>query len=575
MSQRTQHVVQRPQRTDHDIPVDATDEERLLYTKRRKLLARADWLGLAPLKDISMRFTENTDHIGKRRKVESSTSRKGRPAASHPIAPLFHKPAADHEYMMSGALRPGEIDIKIGTDALASQMHPSQRSPTAGGATGRLASTDLASMSEEPMLLDDNENDFDLAMITGLGRDVPAAELSEHRSSRTMASSQHGQEIVYARESPLGHSSEEEAGDVLNADEIEPTAQVSHVQQSIEYTPQQQDYLPHLPLQDARIEHHDGVWEVHTLSERETAQPHSHHQQLQPQEEEKRWQHFFDIAQDSIGPRSLAVRRSSMGISSSSAEFCRAISPGVEHNNPEQDQSMNQQARGLRQSSNSGINPNEGLGGSDSASLKQIKRLAAAPQLRSRPGDDEVKYDALWRRFIIGSDDGSGNESEHFGDTPMRGEKNDESLEEARASPTLAISGLGTSAESTMGDTLLMNDSASSAELIADVYPQYRPDMRAESSNPASDVNVVSEAAGTLGSDEIEDVRWPEDLVTVPTNMHAISASRLDPRRFKPPPKKQRYVERANARRRKARKPVRREYSVYDLIDSDGNSLPG
>jgi len=446
---------------------------------------------------------------------------------------------------------------------------------------------DLASMSEEPMLLDGNENDVDLARITDPVQDVLAEVTSNHGSGFTMLSNQQHQRAHFTSDSPLARMGNatpeyqvlrEELGNVLAEHSREPTTEDLEVKGPAKFPPQGNNYLAHSPVLDVDLELDEGIGEKYSSSEREIDQFHSNHQRpSQAEAEERRWQYLFNITQESVAPRSIAVQRSSMNTSSSDARSHRVILPEVEQGDTRHDRCAIQSVGGCQQVSNAQTSPNEAPAIAESASLKRIKRLATAPAPRSRPGHDEVKYDALWRRFIIGSDDGCDDESEHFGDTPVRGEKNDEFLEAARASPTLAISGLGTSAESTVGDTLFMNDSASSAKLVTAVHPQSGPDARTEGYHPASDVTVVSEAAGTLGSDEIEDVRWPEDRVTVPTNMHAISSSRLDPRRFKPPPKKQKqkYQERANARHRKVNKPVRRDDSVYDLVDSDGNSLPG
>ena len=127
------------------------EEERLLLAKRRNLLARTDWLGLnmqRPI-NISFRSSGDKDRIGKRRKVRSSTSRKGRPAAPRMVTPLFQQPFSPDVGAMGMPLEPEDIRIKIGTDALASQTQPSRRSHTPGRTSVRHPSTEFGPLSEE------------------------------------------------------------------------------------------------------------------------------------------------------------------------------------------------------------------------------------------------------------------------------------------------------------------------------------------------------------------------------------------------------------------------------------------
>lgn len=140
-------------------PATMTEEERLLLANRRRLLARSDWMGLAASRPAKFKFPSHRDkdRIGKRRKVEKSRVEQLRDPAPRPLSPVFQERHRPFEPLMSGALPQEEIDIKIGTDAFASQTQTIRPSVTPANTSMRPPSTVL---SEESMLLDVDTDGF-------------------------------------------------------------------------------------------------------------------------------------------------------------------------------------------------------------------------------------------------------------------------------------------------------------------------------------------------------------------------------------------------------------------------------
>lgn len=140
-------------------PANMTEEERLLLANRRRLLARSDWMGLAASRPAKFRFPSHSDkdRIGKRRKVEKSRVEQLRDPAPGPLSPIFQEKHRHFEPLMSGALPHEEIEIKIGTDAFASQTQTIRPSATPANTSMRPPSTVL---SEESMLLDVDTDGF-------------------------------------------------------------------------------------------------------------------------------------------------------------------------------------------------------------------------------------------------------------------------------------------------------------------------------------------------------------------------------------------------------------------------------
>ncbi|KAF2214750.1 hypothetical protein CERZMDRAFT_95140 [Cercospora zeae-maydis SCOH1-5] len=143
------------------MPAGATDDELRLRASRHHLLARRDWLGLAAARPLKLKFPANRDseRVGKRRKVKRfrddvQLSRHRR------VTPPFQHQERLFEPIMSGAIQNHDVQVKIGTDAFTSQTQRSRESQSPMNTSLRHPSTDLGSLPEEPMLMDEEDAGF-------------------------------------------------------------------------------------------------------------------------------------------------------------------------------------------------------------------------------------------------------------------------------------------------------------------------------------------------------------------------------------------------------------------------------
>ncbi|KAH9821458.1 hypothetical protein Tdes44962_MAKER04948 [Teratosphaeria destructans] len=145
------------------IPQPLIDEE-LLRANKQRLLARTDWLGLSkkrPAPAIRFPSASDRDQVGKRRKIRKSHHRS-KAAGPRARTPLFEEHIPNGNAYMSGGLPAQDFDIRIGTEALATQTAPSQHSQPSRHTSMRQPSTELGPLSEEPMLLGDDGDSCDL-----------------------------------------------------------------------------------------------------------------------------------------------------------------------------------------------------------------------------------------------------------------------------------------------------------------------------------------------------------------------------------------------------------------------------
>jgi hypothetical protein len=159
------------------------DEELLLIARRRKLLARNDWLALDPTRPLRIGFpTAGDKHdVGRRKKVKRSSATGPKAAQRRLLTPLFEERVEPAPYLMSGALPPAQednIEVKVGTNAFDSQSRPSRRSNTPRHLSVGPQSTILRHLSEESMLLGADGDTFDADQV-----DV-SAHVQDGRDSR-------------------------------------------------------------------------------------------------------------------------------------------------------------------------------------------------------------------------------------------------------------------------------------------------------------------------------------------------------------------------------------------------------
>ncbi|KAF2774140.1 hypothetical protein EJ03DRAFT_332651 [Teratosphaeria nubilosa] len=157
------------------VPQSLTDEE-LLRSSKQRLLARSDWLGLSKKRSApAIRFpsASDRDDVGKRRKIRKS-HHYSKPAGPRAHTPIFEERIPNANAFMNGGLLAQNFDIWIGTEALATQTAPSQHSQPSRHTSMRQPSTELGPLSEEPMLLGDDGDSYDLG--EALTESIPSVQ---------------------------------------------------------------------------------------------------------------------------------------------------------------------------------------------------------------------------------------------------------------------------------------------------------------------------------------------------------------------------------------------------------------
>lgn len=568
------------------------DEERLLLAKRRKLLARTDWLGLAALRPIRIKFpsTGDKDRIGKRRKIQSSASRKGKPAEQRLLPLLFERPFSQNEHMMSGAFQRDDIQIKIGTDALVSQTQRSRHSQTPGRTSVRRISSEFGPLSEESMLLGPEGDDFESVLLPDPAPHPAEATKHDTRSLATLAGSQMTQHLRHVPDRPEMVSFRPEEEEDLEHEYVQQTPSHAFETNSIELVPeseylQKTNVVPHL-----HMDHNEPPWPLHDFLRQNQAtsgrdwnlvRPTSTQKQAEEHvDDDDAWKRLFKIDQMSSGHHSL--KSSSMHDTTSDSTDCRFI---LEHAAEPQyktqtDASIPKNGNQVSMLVNASGTAIEGTSErpstnlqSPSTSFKRIAKLADHPSAPAHQIEEDAKDEALWRQFIVGSQDSSDDISQHRHESPSR--EGRDTVIPAHASPAFTVSGLGTSVRSTMGDSLFVHTGSSSA--MSDTLSKRHKDSSFRPHQNTSQMQASSGARQTADLDEedsIEDVQPPADRARQVNN--AATTSILTPKRFEHPAKKESAPERKPSRFRRSRRTTTAAnagQSVYDLVDSDGISL--
>jgi len=106
--------------------LDVSAEEEVLEVNRYRLLKQNDWIGLTPSRPLHMDFASTGDkaRIGKRRKVEKGVN-SHQPIGSRRVrtlAMIDDFPSREHLAHAAAVNRAEDISIRIGTDALFSQV---------------------------------------------------------------------------------------------------------------------------------------------------------------------------------------------------------------------------------------------------------------------------------------------------------------------------------------------------------------------------------------------------------------------------------------------------------------------
>ena len=583
---------------------EVSEEQMLLLANRRRLLARSDWLGLSTTRPVHMKFrsSHDKDRIGKRRKVANSTSQRGRPATRRLITPLFEERQLHPEHMMSGALQSDEVRVKIGTDALASQTQRSRHSQTPRLRTGRKASTDLGPLSEEPMLLGDVGDDFEMIRLPMMpGSHQETNELKQGLPSADGSVSSRGYASAYPEntvpEGPQIHHTPE-------------VAQMTRVWSSGKYYGQSSTFGTDVANADDREDDEEGSAESECgrklksppfiRSDAEEIAQH-HPKPLLDQaaealpsgdegegDDEAFWRRLMRFGETSTTNLSVEALRSSSLHATASTSSHRpvlrmrspeaSIVPSTPIGVGTQGSILHGNADGTMAEESADLQ-------SPSASLLAIQRLTEQPAHPPPQREEEADDDAAWRDFIIGSQSSSESSLRYQADHQSQPAVPSQTEEEVNTS-AFDISGLGTSVESVGGFTQharsqnihsLMHGLRSSTTQRIPPRQQGLSMPQRQGLDNSTAASVDTDGIETDDIEESQPVDAQRSKLVQPAR-----SSILNPKRFKSTKRPFERVSsdaanvgggKGKAPRRTTKRAKDKRYSVYDLVDSDWASL--
>lgn len=562
------------------------DQELRLLANRRRLLARSDWLGLASAKPLRMTFpaVNDAEQVGRRRKVKKPSSHRAKPAQRRTITPVFEKDWRHTDYVMSGALPAPEedqLEIRIGTEAFASQSLRSRQSQTPNNFSTRNPSTELALMSEESMLLGADGDTFDANQV------VIPAEAVRHR----MPSPGYGASVYAQAGSQLPPNTQESYG-------------VDHSRR--EMSDVSSDRTPPPITRDYQGRANAGSFERVEMvpADYEPSQHHGypeppHSGLTQPDAEDRKtenlFRHFLGVPTEISDRASRAALHSGSqhvtGSDSSSHLVIGSANAGIHALDQKIDHDLSTPHGDGTHVATSQFVPSQTIRPSQSAttnglqspseSLRMINRLAnqrpiSPPLPITNPIEPVTAHDddAAWRQFIIGSQDSDNEPSNGY--SALR--RHDTSNISQPGSPN--VSGLGTSQIATQGRSIFQSQTAPSSTAGRALQNASNASRAVEVGD--SDVAVRGSA---LERDSIEDQEFDDRPQHKPTNIRATGVAVLNLKRFKRPAKQRPSVTAVLAAGRQAARSLpsktslgrplqrRSDHDVYDIVDSDGNSL--
>ena len=518
------------------------DEELHLLASRRKLLARNDWLALDHTRPLRIGFPAavDKDRVGRRRKIKKSSETRMKAARPRLMTPLFEERLEPNAYHMSGALSPedrGHIEVKVGTSAFGTRGRPSGRSNTSRNASMGAQSTALSHLSEESMLLGADGDSFDADQV-----EVPAYKHDVHSTLEGMArppsfdSGRYDVEEVdryssCTREYSLAldedHELQKHRAEVLDEHRrsisssycvAEPIIGISEVDNYAAPGSmirssgglQQADEVDNLDI-DLLVDPSGMAIPAHENSPELDA--------------EQEWRHLMGIATQS---ESLTSRRALDSLSEhiTTSESVQMIRPGdVRHGVDVKDDTT-----GPQQCNNS-------LTQAHPAQAPNLLMTGTQPPPRlpedAQGNIDDTDDEALWREFIIGSQDSESGDELH-----SAWQRSRERMRQSSAQPrSVQVSGLGTSDQATRGEATIYSPNPLSVHL-ADLDDPLDHDTESIEGSPLDEIPRSNS----------------------PRNIHATPAKKLDPRRFKMPKDSEREATRgerqqhALSRRRSSRR---------------------
>ena len=571
-----------------------SEEERLLLANRRRLLAQSDWLGLAPTQPLQMKFftSHDKDRVGKRRRVDSVRSKKGEPAGQRLFTPLFDERLQQQDHLMSGASPQDDFHFKIGTDAFATQTQPSNRSPPPGKTSLRQPSTDFELLSEESMLLGPDEDTFDPFQATyeSLPTGQPLGSQIQHRC-----------EVPNMKQPLDEHNMDQQlglqSGGSSTQNEAKRENRGIHGDEQRPYERIWDDSPPHSTHWTTQYEGADTM-AVTTQREDDDSAPYQLHETMGPNyssvvpstangsEDEddndaESWRKFMNVANPvSSNPSIMAVKSSSLHVTTSESDQRPTLIRHTEsHDTPvvSTPNGAGTQARPLcgHAASEDASSDPAGDSPSPSTSLKQIVSLATRPPAPALADKDDEDNDALWRQFVCGTQDDSDTSSQPRIASPNQDRDVGNPPTLVPASSSYMVSDLGTSNQTTIGDvTMLVPGSLSSTASMGYREPQKRSLQPSQINFPKA---LKAAVTGETDGDSIEDDEPSAVRKHHTKNVHATQKTILNPKRFKPPQNGRKPMSKpvptSFITRQTQRQTPKQGRSVYDLVDSDGNSV--
>lgn len=508
------------------------DEELMLLAKRRTLLSRGDWLAFEPTKPLRLGFpaAAESEQVGRRRRIKEKTSKAPRPAQKRSLTPLFEERLEATRYLMSGALPSAQeeyIQVKVGTSAFGSRCLSSDNSNATFRASIVPRSSSLSHLSEEPMLLGADGDTFDASQVS-----VPEPKQVIHSVDYARLASQ-----AVRDNHPVdfdvrgfcsdggsgalsGHGSAEFQGHVKS-----PSAQKlrSTAANGLRLDSRNDNDVFDLRLQEARNqcqalcpeqnrqtsdERGFEDMEVVTIPDSPLDAIQLRNNQAPVENEEHAWKRMLGIPTQT--PSSIsnisnkALKSTSQHLTPSDDTVQAALPYDQELLPPNTDTLVSHQS--IKRFDDPRVRHSlSGSGGK----LSTISPVTMRPPAQSA---DDVDAEALWREFIIGSQDG---ESEN--ELPLNWQrKRTKHQTESEPSRPFELSGLGTSDKATKAETTV------SELLEPSASPEHNDDESPESEH-----------------DSIEDIPdEPESERAGTRNIHAASTMSMNPRRFKRAPAK-------------------------------------
>ncbi len=581
--------------------VNMNEEERLLLANRRRLLAQGDWLGLTPAQPLRTKFSSShdKDRIGKRRKIGSVRSKKGKPAAQRLLPPLFDERLLQQDHFMSGALPQNDFQFKIGTDALASQTQASNCSHTAGKTSLRQPSTEFELLSEKSMLLGPEEQTFDPLQATFVA----------HPPGRSLSPQTQHMCAVPNMERPMHERNMDEqliplsAGNGLQDETMRNHRRIQGCEQglnewvSYDRPPQNlrgrthQDGAQILAathhqrhVDESETHHFDGVITKSQCSAVSSTADGNEEDDYSDDDEES-WRKFMNAAKPGLSNQSVvAVKSSSVHLTTSeSSHRPILIHQHESHHVPVLSTPNGAGTQGSPilahvQTSNEYTSsaPPQGWV-SPTTSVKPIQGLVTQHRPPTAAAQTAQDANELWRQFVCGPHGDSDTSSQPGIASSYKDADVENTPAVVPASSYHIVSDLGTSTRATNGDgTTLVPESRCSTSSMMETTS---PNLDAESFDEDRDPRVPS-AASPYDNDDDDSIEDEEPLAVqkAPTkNIHATQTSILDPKRFKPPRHRRqppaKPVPKLFVPRPPQRQSPKQACSVYDLVDSDGNSV--